>query len=452
MAVRTGFWILIFLVSLAKLSRQQQREEPFVFEEDFLSISLSSSSSDGREFEAPCNSWIWMPTEANVTFMSPRYPSNYGSKQCQWVFKAFRTSDYIQVNCQNFDVGRDLNEVCRGDTLHMWRTSKNYKSFCGDIKPSGVESNFNWMYVLFQPTLFSRHDHTGFKCTAVATDGTNRPLPVQPGTSATGAPPVQATLNCKCGRKGLAFGGRIVGGSRAGLHEFPWQAALVERDTLTQIVCGAVLISNRHVLTAAHCVSFPNSESDFLIVLGEHDTSLVSETSQTIYRTISSAVIHENFDFVTMDNDIALLRMSEVVNLELTNAIKPICLPHSTNQYEETVAIVSGWGLLKVGGSQPSVLQQVNVTTMTNAKCQESSNNRNITSNMLCAADAGKDSCQGDSGGPLAAADGDHYDLIGLVSFGILCANPLYPGVYVRVSRYINWINMNAQEGATCPK
>ena len=63
---------------------------------------------------------------------------------------------------------------------------------------------------------------------------------------------------------------------------------------------------------------------------------------------------------------------------------------------------------------------------------------------MLCAGvinTGGKDSCQGDSGGPLVVSLGGQWNLAGIVSFGVGCADPQYPGVYTRVSNFINWIN-----------
>ncbi len=71
---------------------------------------------------------------------------------------------------------------------------------------------------------------------------------------------------------------------------------------------------------------------------------------------------------------------------------------------------------------------------------------------MLCAGDnTGKDACQGDSGGPLNCPIDNQgvvglpqYELCGIVSWGARCAEPDFPGVYTRVSKYIDWIEKNA--------
>ncbi len=57
----------------------------------------------------------------------------------------------------------------------------------------------------------------------------------------------------------------------------------------------------------------------------------------------------------------------------------------------------------------------------------------------------GQDTCQGDSGGPLYFADTinskSKYIVAGVTSYGYQCAQRNYPGVYTRVSYYLDWIN-----------
>ena len=52
----------------------------------------------------------------------------------------------------------------------------------------------------------------------------------------------------------------------------------------------------------------------------------------------------------------------------------------------------------------------------------------------------GKDTCHGDSGGPLVVPDESNRAVItGITSWGHSCGK--YPGVYTRVTSYLDWIN-----------
>ena len=65
---------------------------------------------------------------------------------------------------------------------------------------------------------------------------------------------------------------------------------------------------------------------------------------------------------------------------------------------------------------------------------------------MICAGydSGGKDACQGDSGGPFVCITKDKVPIItGIVSFGLGCAQPYYPGVYSRVTKALDWIKSN---------
>jgi trypsin len=96
--------------------------------------------------------------------------------------------------------------------------------------------------------------------------------------------------------------------------------------------------------------------------------------------------------------------------------------------------VVSGWGTLSSGSSGlPAQLQAVAVIAVSAAQCDSAySSYGGITENMICAAvnGGGKDACQGDSGGPLVAEG----NLVGLVSWGVGCADANYPGVYSNIA------------------
>jgi len=266
-----------------------------------------------------------------------------------------------------------------------------------------------------------------------------------PPPTVTSAPATLAPLtNCKCGVEKVSRT-RIVGGQDVQKNEYPWQVALVRTGSSSPF-CGGSLLSDRTVLTAAHCAT---DVSRFQVMVGEHDHS-VGDGELRI--TPASWTSHPSYNSGNQDNDFAIIQLASPVTF--TAAVSPVCLPtSSSSSFAGKTATVTGWGTLSSGGSQPNILQEVDVTVSTNTQCMSGTaySNGDITSNMLCASAGGKDSCQGDSGGPLVSKEGGSFSLIGVVSWGYGCAQAGAPGVYARVTSQMDWIK-GEMAGGTCPR
>ncbi len=241
------------------------------------------------------------------------------------------------------------------------------------------------------------------------------------------------------------FESRIVGGSNAIAHEFPWQAYLVITTSYGTFSCGGSIIMRQYVLTAAHCVTDDAGDSvaasQIRVYLGMHDRRYLTTRSQS--RTVVSNTVHPSYNVDTYDYDIAVLKLNSP--LTINTYVKTIRLAKG-NESNLFLAgndvTVSGWGTTSYGGSSPNILRKTTVDIISRSTCNRiNSYNGEITPRMLCAARTGKDSCQGDSGGPLFLRDGSMFKQVGVVSFGIGCANPKYPGVYSHLGVLRNWVS-----------
>ncbi|CAG0901718.1 unnamed protein product [Cyprideis torosa] len=111
--------------------------------------------------------------------------------------------------------------------------------------------------------------------------------------------------------------------------------------------------------------------------------------------------------------------------------------------------IVAGWGRLEESGQSAKSVQSASVPTVGLSKCRRllkrKSRRLNVYSTQICAGVQGRDSCQGDSGGPLIKTHGGLDYVCGIVSWGVGCARKDLPGVYTKVSSYLDWIQDNME-------
>nr|SVE80038.1 EOG090X03V0 [Daphnia magna] len=239
--------------------------------------------------------------------------------------------------------------------------------------------------------------------------------------------------------------GRVVGGNDALPGEYCWQVALI--NSLNQYLCGGALIGTQWVLTAAHCVTNIVRSGDAIYVrVGDHDLTsrYGSPGAQTL--RVATTYIHHNHNSQTLDNDIALLKLQG--QAELKPGVCIICLP-SRGSIPETGrrCTVTGYGYMGETGPIPLRVREADVPIVSEGECVRQINAVTekifiMPASSFCAGgEAGNDACQGDGGGPLVCEDEGYYELSGLVSWGFGCGRAQVPGVYVKVSSFISWIN-----------
>ncbi len=233
---------------------------------------------------------------------------------------------------------------------------------------------------------------------------------------------------------------RIVGGQTATYKEYRWIASL--RTGEDDHFCGGSLIAERWVATAAHCLCSDKLES---VVVGGFD---VSDSNDGVRRGIARAISHPSFECDgNLEHDIALLELdatTESIPIAINDDPQfpdPVALASAGSTADNSVAI--GWGLDQ-NGVYPDKLKDVQVPVVTNAACDAAYGG--IIAEQICAGHTtgGEDACFGDSGGPLIGYDYSQPFLIGATSFGNGCALPGFPGVYTRVSSYVEWFRSHA--------
>ncbi|OWF35779.1 Tryptase [Mizuhopecten yessoensis] len=270
---------------------------------------------------------------------------------------------------------------------------------------------------------------------------------------------------------------RVVGGIHAAPGEWPWLVSLqflryhmFSNSSGFPHLCGASLIHPQWVITAAHCFEdtvWPGlaTASNWRVLIGEHNQAGRDGTEQAF--NISNIYKRDNFQ-ITWDTpllqDIALLKLDRPAIL--SDYVNPVCLNVLTSRFPPgSVCVTAGWGQNTQDGKGVRLPLHAQLPIIPPADCDAKydalpeghmmKNFVSIDDSVLCAAtessQTGRDSCQGDSGGPLFCKDGDHWVQAGIVSIGLGCANPDFPGIYTRISSFINWINTTLVQNSDDP-
>ncbi|XP_013373938.1 PREDICTED: transmembrane protease serine 11B-like protein isoform X1 [Chinchilla lanigera] len=340
--------------------------------------------------------------------------NNYLSKILETkMVDAFESSDIYRqyINSQVITLVPDGNSV----TAHIWLVFKDSRARAENTRRR-IESILRQMLRSQSGSLTT--DPTSLKLTEI------------------NKADAEKIINSRCGRRARmsATHDRIKGGSTAQEGEWPWQASLKMNG---KHYCGAVLISERFLLTAAHCFTKTDDPKSFVVSFG------TEVTPPYMQHNVQQIIIHEGYVKGEHHDDIAIIRLTEKVAFK--NDVHRVCLPEATQIFlPGEGVVVTGWGALSYNGKFPGLLQKAPVKIIDTNTCNaEESYDGMIQDTMLCAGymEGNIDACQGDSGGPLVYPNSRNiWYLVGLVSWGDECGKINKPGVYTRVTAYRNWI------------
>ena len=246
---------------------------------------------------------------------------------------------------------------------------------------------------------------------------------------------------------------RIVGGNRAKQADWPWIVMISEkRRGKTGQFCGGTIINERWVMSAGHCFQGWGAinPSKYQLWAGAETRYKEDPHEQTFF--VEEIICHEEFVMSsnTIKNDICLMKTDRP--LIFNEHVIPICLPEETGGPAVGQSCrVGGWGDTMGTGNQ-FVLNEVAVPIISYETCQSWYDDEFIRiykDEHLCAGfEMGQqDACQGDSGGPFVCyhdVEGSDVPvpvLQGVVSFGVGCAEARNPGVYTRLTSFLDFVS-----------
>ncbi|XP_017776728.1 PREDICTED: serine protease gd-like [Nicrophorus vespilloides] len=254
----------------------------------------------------------------------------------------------------------------------------------------------------------------------------------------------------QCGET-IGYQPLIFSGKPTHSGEFPWLVAMFYlAEKAYAFRCSGSLVSERHVVTAAHCLKMPDkaiSTEEVLMVLGKHN--LKNWAAKSTIVSASRFIIHPDYKTVG-DADIAVIVLERTVQYSPT--IKPLCLWEENTGLDSIIGhdgIVTGWGRDESGKDTVDEPLQIKIPVVSQETCLRSDSRffKITSSRTFCAGRRdGAIPCTGDSGGPFFMQRNGRWVLRGVVSAALvnsetrLCDSSNYV-VFSDVPKYRKWLN-----------
>ncbi|CAB3259413.1 unnamed protein product [Arctia plantaginis] len=239
----------------------------------------------------------------------------------------------------------------------------------------------------------------------------------------------------------------VYGGNDTHIHEFPHMAMLGYEDYGQPLTynCGGSIISDKFILTAAHCTFNTKLGEVKYVVVGALTRTDANNPSNVL--KVRRIIKHPEYASPSQYHDIALLETEK--RIPLSQFVVPACL-HVGDPVTDDQVLATGWGLTE-NRAIAEVMQKVILSKFTTEECALKYPEYRLLlkgfdpQTQTCYGDKTKavDTCQGDSGGPIQIKSkriNCMYILVGVTSFGRKCGVIAEPAIYTKVSYYVPWI------------
>ncbi|XP_075983669.1 uncharacterized protein LOC142981555 [Anticarsia gemmatalis] len=257
-----------------------------------------------------------------------------------------------------------------------------------------------------------------------------------------------------CGKVVIEPPDHLAAGATTYEGQWPWQAAIYQQQNANfKYICGGTLVSHRHVVTAAHCVTRRGSErtvrkNTLTVYLGKHNLRTSVDGVQS--SAVSDIIVHPEYNAENFRRDLAILELQDPASY--TNWVRHVCLwPENDIDRANMVGQkgpVPSWGFHSTGEAKQE-LTHMDMMVVDQDVCVRSYvafYEKYTSDETYCAMYRdGTRECNSDSGNGMVFSKDETWYLRGLSAVSVPRKNkffcdPKHYVVFTDIAKFLPWV------------